>query len=598
MRPNPLPALTLPQMLLHHAQVRPAAPALRQRDRRTGAWRSLTWRDYFEQAADIAGGMQALGFGPGTHVAVLAENRIEWVLTQMAASMIGAVTVGIYPTSSADEIAYAVGHADIGLAVLENAAQLAKLRGVASLPSVLAVIEPIGEASHGLAVRDFRDLQTLGQEWRRAHPGTLEEALAAQGLDALALMIFTSGSTGQPKGALLSFRNVHAAAFGLVDGLHFGPDSEILSYLPLCHVAEQAMSVFGPLYGGACVAFGGGIPTLLEDLRTIRPTYFSGVPRIWEKLQAVLLPEFAPGGRFSDPSGLAALELGRSLAFLSAAEWSPEQRRQAADCEARVWHPARSLLGLERLQVTTSGAASLVPDVVTFFRALAVPLIELYGMTEACSMLTLQQSRVIPGTVGEPVGAVELRLAEDGEILVRGDNVFVTYYQNPDATAAAKRGGWLHTGDLGSLVDGQLRIIGRKKDIIITSGGKNVAATEIETLMKSSALIEECIILGEGRNFVAALIQLSVPDDELAAAVEVPGIERRVAAEIARLNTGLARVYQVRRAYLLPRKLAYGAGELTATLKIRRFAIYQSHSAEIDAIYAGRIGFDVTAQDQ
>ncbi len=588
-RPNPLPEATLPQMLLRHARTRPAAVALRQRDRRTGGWRSITWHDYLDEACDIAGAFSALGLGPGAHIAILAENRVEWVLAQMGAAIVGAVTVGLYPTSSAEEVASMLGHAGVSLVVVENAAQFAKLPEQGQALTVVA-LDPMPVAD---LVTDYATLRTRGRAWRASHPGVLEAAIEAQDLDALTLMIFTSGSTGSPKGAQLSYRNIRASAFGLVEPLFFDNDSEILSYLPLCHVAEQDMSVFAPLYGGSCVSFGSGIPALLEDLRDIRPTYFSGVPRIWEKLQAALLPEFEAGGRFGDAAGRDALAFGRTIAFLPEAQWSEAQRQRAAACEAAVWRPARALLGMERLRIATSGAASLVPDVLGFFRAVGFPLRELFGLTENCGLTTLQQSAVIPGTVGELVGAVELRLAEDGEILLRGDSVFVGYYRNPEATAQAKRDGWLHTGDVGTFTDGQLRIVGRKKDIIITSGGKNVAATEVETMLKASPLIEDCILLGEGRNYLAALIQLAVPEGELAEAIADPETERRVAAEIARINARSARVYRVRRAYLLPRKLSHGEGELTATLKVRRFAVYRNHAEEIDAIYAGRLGFDI-----
>lgn len=586
-RENPLPQASLPQMLLRHAAVRGDAPALRQRDPASGAWRTLSWRDYAKAALDVAGGLRGRGLGEGSHVAILAENRIEWVIVQMAASAIGAVTVGIYPTSSADEIAHVLRHGGIDLLVVANDAQRARLP--ADAPP-LVVLDASGPGS-------FAALRAEGEGWRAANPGVLEAAVAVQKLDAIALMIFTSGSTGAPKGALLSFRNIRAAAFGLVESLGFAPDSEILSYLPLCHVAEQAMTVFAPLYGGSCVAFGGGIPTLVGDLCAIRPTYFSGVPRIWEKLQALLLPEFEPGGRFADQAARDALAFGRTLAFLPEAEWSAEQRRRAGVCEVQTWGPVRATVGMDGLRIATSGAASLAPEVIGFFRALGFPLVELYGMTEACSMMTLQQSRIVPGTVGEPVGAVALRLADDGEILVQGENVFEGYHQNPQATAEAKQDGWLHTGDLGAIEHGQLRIIGRKKDVIVTSGGKNVAATGIETLMKSSPLIEDCVLLGEGRHFLAALVQPALPEEALAGAVANPETQQRIAAEIARLNARLARVFQVRRAFLLPRKLSHGAGELTPTLKMRRFAVYAGHADEIEAIYAGRLGFDIPPAD-
>jgi len=332
----------------------------------------------------------------------------------------------------------------------------------------------------------------------------------------------------------------------------------MLSYLPLCHIAEQAMTNFAPLYSRSTVSIGGGLPSLIEDMRAIRPTYFSGVPRVWLRFEETI--------RAAGATGREAL----------------------------------ALVGLDRAAFATSGAASLPVETLNFFRSLGLELLELYGMTENCSMMTIHRpGRVIPGTVGEPLGTVELRIAEDGEILVRGESVFAGYYKNPKASAETVVDGWLHTGDLGVIEQGQLRIVDRKKDLMITDGGKNIAPAEIEALMRTSPLIAEFVLVAEGRKYVTALVQ---PDPagfgsaDYAALAADPETERLLAAEVHRLNDDLPRVAQIKRLFILPQQLASDEGDLTPTLKLRRFKVHQRYAAEIEAIYAGTLGFDVAAR--
>jgi len=316
---------------------------------------------------------------------------------------------------------------------------------------------------------------------------------------------------------------------------------------------------------------------------------------VWLRLQDEIVKDFEASGRIEDLR--SALRAGEPTACKPKADWTAAETAERAR-HAGVGAQARALVGLDRAKVATSGGASLPVETLTFFRALGFQLLELFGMTEACSIMTLQHpDRVVPGTVGEPISGVELKLASDGEILVRGDNVFEGYYKSPQASAAALEGGWLHTGDVGRLEDGQLRIVDRKKDIMITDGGKNIAPAEIEALMRAGDLIQECVLVADGRKYVSALIQIDPSSfgpgasyEALAASRET---EARVAAEIRRLNEKLARVAQIKRAYILPEPLRQDRGDLTATLKLRRFKVHQRYAREIEAIYAGDLGFDV-----
>ncbi|MBM3596434.1 MAG: long-chain fatty acid--CoA ligase [Alphaproteobacteria bacterium] len=400
------------------------------------------------------------------------------------------------------------------------------------------------------------ELEAQGAAALASEPSLLDAGIAALSLDQVGLIVYTSGSTGAPKAAMLTYRNMRTTVQGFGAMLGFRPGAQVLSYLPLCHIAEQAMTNFAPLYTGSTVSIGSGLPTLIEDMHAVRPSYFSGVPRVWLRFEETI--------RKAGATGKEAL----------------------------------ALVGLDRAGVATSGAASLPVETLNFFRSLGLELLELYGMTENCSIMTIHRhGRVVPGTVGEPLDTVELKIAGDGEILVRGESTFAGYYKNPEASAEAVVDGWLHTGDLGVIEDGQLRIVDRKKDLMITDGGKNIAPAEIETLMRTSPLIAEFVLVAEGRKYVTALVQ---PDPagfgagEYAALIADPETERKLAAEVHRLNDDLPRVAQAKRLFILPRPLAHDDGELTPTLKLRRFKVHQRYAAEIGALYAGTLGFDVS----
>ncbi len=586
------PPLTLPRLVLRRAASHPDATAMRQKT--AGGWTDLSWREYAGRATACAAGLIEVGLGAPGHVAIFAEGRVEWVIAQTAVGLAGGVVVGCYPTSSTDDLRHALGHADVQVVICENRAFLDKVDAVrADLPNLTHVVlmEPDPAAPGVLA---FEAVEQLGRQALANDPGLLDRV--PQAFDDVALMVYTSGSTGAPKAALLTWRNMRAAAQGFVPILGLGPESVILSYLPLCHIAEQSMTNIGPLFAGATACFGGGLPTLLEDLRAVRPTYFSGVPRVWQKLQAEIAARFAAAGRSAELD--AALDAGRPLAFKAARLWDDAEQSRLAPHLA-LMAEARAMVGLDRATAVTSGAAPLHVDTLSFLRALGFPLLELYGMTEACSVMTIQRpDAVAPGGVGRPVDTVELRLADDAEILVRGENVFAGYYRNPEATALALEDGWLHTGDIGAFDGGQLRIVDRKKDIMITEGGKNIAPAEVEGLMRSSDLIAECVLVADRRNYVAALIQIdpaafgAAPGD-LARLARDPAAQGRVGQEIRRLNETLARVAQVKRAHLLDEALSHGLGDLTPTLKLRRFKVHQRYRTAIDQIYAGEIGFDI-----
>ncbi|WP_206338577.1 AMP-dependent synthetase/ligase [Antarcticimicrobium sediminis] len=595
------PDLILPAMLREQARSRGAAIAIRQKD--FGIWQPTTWAQYFDRARDVAHGLQLLGLDARGHLAILSENRIEWVLAQLGAGCAGAITVGVYSTSPAPEVGYVLEHSDSTVVICEDQEQVDKVFEIRDMLPKLArivVMETKGMRAYPEGqVISFAQMEAEGRADRLANPGMTDAILDQLGPDDIGLMIYTSGSTGKPKGAMLSYRNIRAQALGLGDLLGLTSADRYLSYLPLCHVAEQTMTVFGPLYHGAQINFGESLRTVQEDLREVAPTYFLGVPRIWEKLHAAIHIGMLEAG------GYRKVLYERALAACDGfASTPPNQRGLAQKLRFQFWYwlvfrALQNFIGLRHARMAMTGAAPISPAIVQYFRTLGVPLLEVYGATETSGVVLGQRlSRLDPGMVGEPIVNAEMRLGEAGELLIRSDSVFAGYYKNDEATRSTILDGWLHTGDVAEVTDGQYRIVDRLKDIMITAGGKNLSPSEIENTMKSSPYIKECIVIGERRKFVSALIQVEF--DTTAKWAEEQGIaytnfrnltenaavRELVEAEVARANATLANVARIRKIHLLTKELDHDDGEVTATMKVRRSAISEKYAGEIEALYA------------
>ena len=603
-----LPELTLPQMLRQQAQHHAQRVAIRQKD--FGIWKPVTWAQYYQRACHFGQGLQQLGLPTGGHVGVIAENRIEWVLAQMGAGLVGGITVGVYPTSPANEVAYVVGHADIDIMVCEDQEQTDKvLEALSELPRLkkIIVMETKGLRSfapeHRQLIATFDEIERLGAGVHSQ--ARIDEVLARQTLDDIGLMIYTSGSTGKPKGAMISWRNMRGVSPGIIERLRLGAHTTHLSYLPLCHVAEQMLTTFCPIYLGSQVNFGESIRTVQEDLREVAPTMFLGVPRIWEKLHSAISIKMQETGALRRALYQRALADCAPLAEKPRSQWSLGERLRYA---AHYWLVLRALqnfIGLREAEVALTGAAPIAPDVVRFFRTLGVPLIEVYGLTESTGMVTGHElDRVSVGTVGIPTQGVQWRIAQGsgddlgGELQIQGDMVFAGYYKNPEATAQSIQHGWLHTGDVVRLVDGQIKIVDRLKDIMITAGGKNLTPSEIENTMKASPYIKECVIVAEGRKFVGALVMIDyetvgkwaearrIAFTHFRSLVETPEVRQLIDTEIASGNAKLAQVAQIRKFHMLTKELDHDDGEVTATMKVRRSSIYMTYANEIEALYS------------
>ncbi len=595
----------LPQQLRAWARARPDAVALRQKD--YGIWEPFTWAQYEQAARHFGLGLVKLGLPEGGHCAVISENRKEWVFTQLGCGLVGAVTVGVYPTSPAAEIEYLLQASDAVVVVCEDQEQLDKVLEVRQrLPALthLVVMDPRGLRHYQVPnLHTFEEVSALGEALGREQPRLVEQRQARQTMNDTALMIFTSGSTGRPKAAMISYGNIAAMAAGTDAVYRCSPADSMVSYLPLCHVAEQIYTVYLPLHSGAVVNFAESLRTVQTDLREIAPTLFLGVPRIWEKLHASIETKIRETGGLRKSLYTRALAATMPFADLPPERWSVSQRLTHWLWSLLVLRSLNNFIGLRKCRLALSGAAPIAPDMLRFFRTLGVPIREGYGMTETAGVVCVQRSAASPvGTVGVAVPGVDLRIADDGELLVRGPTVFKGYYRNEAATREAiDSEGWLHTGDVAQAVptpDGdEIRIVDRKKDIMITAGGKNITPSEIENALKFSAYVKEAVVVADRRPFVAALIQIDF--DTVSGWAEEQGlaythfrslatherVRELVRAEVDRANARMPPVQQVRSFHLLTKELDHDDGEVTATLKIKRKSIADKYAAEIDALY-------------
>lgn len=589
---------SMPDLLLQHAAARPRGVAMRQKE--LGIWRQITWGEYAQRAADIGLGLLECGVTAGDRVAIQSSNRHEWALADVAIQGIGATTVGVYATNPAPAVEYLLRHSETTALIAENEEQLDKALEVrARLPNLrkIVVIDTRGirELSDDMML-SLEELEVLGRqrvrdEWRdrvrRLEPG------------APATIVYTAGTTGPPKGAVLTHANLSAAGRDAARALAAVHADEVISYLPISDVAERLLSVVTALAAGYVVNFGEGAESFELDVREVQPTLFLGVPRVWERMLAGVDARIERTSRIKRAFFRFAVARGRRVAMRRQKGKGGGVRALLASLAAG--RSLRAKLGLARARVALSGAAPIAPRILEQLWSFGIPVREAYGFTEGTGIATLNPaSDVRIGSVGVAVPGVELRLREDGEVLVRGDAVFAGYFRDEDATRAAKDAdGWLHTGDVGELDgDGYLTITDRKKDIIITAGGKNVAPAAIENLAKVSPFVREAIVVGDGRKHLVALVAID-PDAVSAWAgrrgldftsyedlATHPEVRELVAGVIADVNSRVAEVEQVKRFELLTSELDVEAGQLTPTDKVRRAAVTEQFAEVIERMYA------------
>ncbi|WP_110206120.1 AMP-dependent synthetase/ligase [Nocardioides daejeonensis] len=592
-------AVSLPGRLLQLAGGMPTEPAIRNKE--LGIYVESTWRQYADQVAQCAAALAALGVRRTEVVAILADNGIEWVVADLATQGLGAVACGIYPTNSAEEVAYILEHSRAKVVVVGDQEQADKVIEVrARVPHLehVVIVDPRGTRNYSEDLIHWSDLMAQG------HGTPIDFAASVRGVaaDDPAVLIYTSGTTGNPKGAILSHANLSVGADRLVDGLGARREDNILSYLPLCHLAEKVFTELLPLTVGNCVHFGESIDTVQSDLVEVAPTVFLGVPRIWEKMQARVDMGLRRSTRLKNWVHAKALAQGyRILARHEERRYLLRDRIQRFFLDVFVHRALRKRLGLERVRAAICGGASVSPEVLRWFYAIGISIREIYGLTEAgVTHVVPLDARVRIGEVGPEMTGVECRLGDDGEVMLRSQTTFLGYLHDDAATAAmVDDQGWLGSGDIGHIDEhGWLSIVGRKKQIIITSGGKNLSPEAIENALKDSPYIAEAVALGDNRNYVAALIQVdwdatsdwaasqkiaATSFADLAGKTEVRTLIQR---EIDAANQRLARVEQVRGFALLTKQLHQDDGELTPTQKVKRRAVMEIYHEQIDAIYA------------
>ncbi len=593
----------LVQMVHDHAAARPDGVAMRQKE--FGIWNEITWGGLAEIMQACAAGLMELGVGTGGHVGILSENRSEWVQAQFGINGAGGVVVGMYPTSPAAELDHLINASDTTVLFIEDQEQLDKIKELgARAPRLkqLIVFNPKGtKGDNTLGLMSFADLLALGRAKMDMHRDDIRARQSGIQPDDTAMMVFTSGSTGLPKAAEISYGNIHAGAAISADVFsEFGPGTDVLSYLPLCHIAEQAVTVINGLSRRFVMNFGESLRTITLDLREVAPQVFFGVPRIWERMQAGVLVQAQTAGRVRRLMTLAALKGAQARGTRRRDSWSGKDRMAHAFWDALVYRHIRSYLGLGRTSFAISAAAPISEDLLAFMRGIGVNIREAWGMSETSGVGTIQSSwGNCDGRIGFPVKAVECKIAEDGEVLFRGPTIFKGYYKNAAASAETIQDGWLHTGDVGRLEeDGSLSLIDRKKDIMINAAGKNLSPALIENVIKSSPYIKEVVVIADKRRYVAALVQLDMDTVRLWAEgqgivytnfrslAENPKVQELIEAEVEKQNGNLARVEQIKKIWLMPKELDHDDGEVTATMKVRRAKIYEIYVDEIEALYA------------
>ncbi len=541
---------------------------------RDGEWVEISWAEARQGVDEIANGLLALGIGKGDAVGILARTTLEWVLSDYALGSIGAIGAGIYPSLPPKDCAYVLDHSDAAAVLVENDEQRAKIDAErANLPKL----------RHVISFADLNDLRARGREYAAANPEALSQARAAVGEDDLFTYIYTSGTTGPPKACMITHRNYYSMV-GCVDDVpsFIGADDLILLYLPLAHNFGRCLHLLAG-YVGCSIAFCPDPIRVGDFAAQVKPTVLPSVPRVYEKVHTAVQESFDEATGVKRRLIDWALRIGKRVSELQQAgepipAWLAFRHRLA---NKLVYSKVKAKLG-GRLRLPISGGAPLAKEIAEFFHVIDILICEGYGQTECTTASNVNMpTRFRFGTVGPAIPGIEVRIAGDGEVLVRGPNLFAGYYKDEEATrAAVDDEGWLHTGDIGSIEDGFLSITDRKKDIIVTAGGKNVSPQNIENELKASKYVSQALVIGDRRPYLTALITL----DEAAKGLSDP--QSLVQELVDGVNEDKASFEQVKRFAVLPRDFSAEQDEVTPTMKLRRRIVEEHFASEIDALYA------------
>jgi len=597
---------TAPRLFRETARTYQDRVAMRKKE--YGLWQDITWNDYYRTARDLGSALIAMGLEKGDHVSIIGDNCPEWVIIDMGVQCAGGVVVGIYSTNAWQQVQYVIENSDSKFFFVENEEQLDKwlhFRDSATCLEKVIVwdLEGLRHFKDPM-VMTYNELLEQGREISRQDPDLFERKIDETEPEDISMLIYTSGTTGPPKGAMLTHRNLTWMGRAITTDNPMNKSDEVMSFLPLCHVFEQLFSVMGHITHGFTVNFIESLDTVTDNMMEISPTVGYAVPRVWEKYYSAITIRMSDATWFKRIVFYAALKIGRKRASLKM-DFKPVPAYLEILYKAAylaVFRKLKERLGFERIRVAYSGAAPISPDVLQFFQSIGVNLVEGYGQTEGTGVTCVSRvGRVKFGTVGPPITGTEVRIADDGEILVKSPSVFKGYYKNPEATAEALKDGWLYSGDVGEIdEDGYLKITDRKKDIIVTAGGKNITPQYIENKLKSSIYINDAVVIGDRRKFLSSLIMIDednvvkyAQDNKVQFSTyrdltESAEIIRLIQSELNKVNEELARVEQIKKFTILPKKLYEEDGEVTPTMKVKRKYVNEAFKDLIEGMYGRR----------
>ncbi len=578
--------------------------ALREKD--FGIWQEVTWTEFGDKARRAGMALKREGFEPGDVACVLSNTIPEWLYADMGILGVGGVAAGIYPTDAAAQVEYLLNDSGCKVIFVEDEEQLDKVLAVRdACPTLERIVifdmEGLRDFDDPMAI-DFDGFLAQGAAYDREHPGQWEELIQVAEPDEMAILVYTSGTTGPPKGAMISHRNLVFQCVNATRLLDLKREENRLVFLPLCHVAERGFAYFS-IYTGTVLNFIENPDTVPENAREVQPDQFFAVPRVWEKFYSgvrIALADATPLQRwaYDRAIGIGYRRADRRLAGEPPSPWLEFQFRLAYWL---VLRNIRKMMGIDRCQWIGTGAAPISPELIRWYFALGVDMLEVYGQTENTGLATSNlPGQIKLGSVGKSVPYAEVKISPEGEILLRGQHVFLGYYNQPEKTAETIRDGWLHTGDVG-LIDneGYVKITDRMKDIIITAGGKNITPSEIENELKFSPYIADAVVIGDKRKFLTCLIMIdrenvekfaqdrNVPFTNFTSLTRAPEILGLIDQEVEKVNKKLARVETVKLFRLLEHELDPEDEELTPTMKLKRKFVNEKYHELIESMYAG-----------
>jgi long-chain acyl-CoA synthetase len=594
---------TIPESFLLSVKTRGGEPAMREKA--LGIWKTITWTDWLERAREVAYALDAIGLRPGEVASVLANTSPEWNYADMGILCFGGVSSGIYPTDSVKQVEYLINDSRTRVLFVEDDEQLDKaLEARARCPTLMRIVifdmQGLDRFRDPMCV-SLAEFLAHGRAHRRGREALWDVMISRRRPEDLAILVYTSGTTGPPKGAMLSHRNIitqmrHAHAL-----LTYRQDDERLAFLPMCHVAERIAGAYYSIATGVISNFAESPQTVPENIRELQPMLFLAVPRVWERLYSGVMIALKDATAFERWAYAAAIAAGYRIADARLERRNPTavERIGFAIAYWLVLRNIRIAMGIDRCRALFTGAAPIAPDLIRWYLALGMNMYEVYGQTENTGLATAMPANAIKlGTVGKAVPYGEVRLSAEGEILIRGDFVFMGYFNQPDKTAQTIRDGWLHTGDVG-LIDneGYLRITDRMKDIIITAGGKNITPSEIENQLKFSPYISDAVVVGDRRPYLTCLVMIDQENVEkfaqdhavaytnYASLCRTREVRDLIWTEIEQVNGNFARVETIKRFHLIEQQLTPEDAELTPTMKLKRKFVNEKYRDEIEAMY-------------